>query len=165
MQKSHSLGHKQAEAREKCQPKQPVPESEHPLSSPLFLLPTNPHLKMRHFQDNPVCTAPQETQTFCKAQPMHLCTSYSSKGTHVASKWDTPAQLELGRQGWLLTFQFICTGRGRSARKGGFTLAQGLHYSGQKLVAKAQGQLLALYKARCIETGRNHVEQASSKPS
>lgn len=118
-----------------CQAEQAITESEQPLSSPFFLLPTNPHLKMRHFQDNPVRMASlKKCRPNAKHSPMNLCMSYFSEGTHIAGRWDTPAQLEPGGQGWLLTFQSLCTGRGRSARKGGFTLVQGLYYSAQKPV-------------------------------
>lgn len=115
-----------------CQAKQAISESEQLLSSPLFLLPTSPHLQMRHFQDNSVHMASlKKPSSSAKHSPINLCMSYCSR---IASKRDTPAQLEPGRQGWLLTFQSICTGRGHSTRKGSFTLVQSLHYSGQKLM-------------------------------
>lgn len=118
-----------------CQAKQAISESEQLLSRPLSLLPSSPHLQMRHFQYNSVHMASlKKPRSPAKHSSINLCMSYCSKGTRIASKWDTPAQLEPGRQGWLLTFQSICTGRGHSMRKGSFTLVQSLHYSSQKLM-------------------------------
>lgn len=105
--------------------------------------------KWSYFQDNPAHMASLKIcRPSANHSPMNLCMSYFSEGTHIAGKWDTPAQLERGRQGWLLTFQWVCTGRGRSARKGGFTLVQGLHENGQKPVTGFNKQAVYCGKSR-----------------
>lgn len=137
IQKGHSLWHKQAKVREKHFTAKQDREFQS-LNRPRPVPSSSPHQSTSENETFPKqscsCGFFKKCRPTAKHSPMNLCMSYFSKGTRIASKWNTPAQLEPGRQSWLLTFRSLCTGRGRSTRKGSFTLVQGLHYSGQKPV-------------------------------
>lgn len=150
----HSLWHKQTKVRELfyCHAEQTISDSEEPLSSSFFLPPTNTYFKM---------SLSPETQAFCKTQSREF-RIYLSGTAHIAGKWDTPAQLEAGGQGWLLTC-LSALHRGQSTGRAASPWVCTTVFRSWWLVStRRQGQLSV--KVHCLETEKSHRLHSIKSP-